>query len=80
MKFLFTPDIFKYEEEFILEADSIHEIFEKVNEEMSCNCVLAMYCIEERGLIYIGLLELSEGEHPHFIDDTVQVHDGGADE
>ena len=78
MKYLFVPDIFKYEEEFIIEGDCIEDTVKQAQEECPINCIFAVYKLGLFGLLYLGLLRLEEGKPPEWIiDSQLQLHDEG---
>lgn len=68
MKVLFIPDLFKYEEEFIIEATNIEEVINKLQEEFPYNCLLGAYIISKHGLIYLGVLKVEENKSPEWVE------------
>lgn len=70
IKVLFTPDLFKYEEEFILEGESLDEVIEKLQEECQVNCLFAVSRLigPGRNLEYLGALKIEEGKEPKWTD------------
>lgn len=69
MKFVFTPDIIKYEEEFMIEADSLEEVFSKLSEEFPFNSFLSVSYLTASGLKYMGVVCVEEGKTPRFVVD-----------
>lgn len=67
MKFVFIPDIIKYEEEFAIEADSIEAAFEKLQEEFPYNCLLSMELVTNSSRLFLGIVEVSEDSSPRFV-------------
>lgn len=74
MKFLFTPDIFKYEEEFILEAETLQKALDMLEDEFPFNSLLAVYRLVPHSLEFVGVLKLEEGCAPIFVDPHIQIH------
>lgn len=68
MKVLFIPDLFKYEEEFIIEAANIEEVINKLCEEFPYNCLLAAYIVSKHGFIYLGVLKVDENQSPKWVE------------
>lgn len=70
MKILFTPDLFKYEEEFVLEGETIEAVIEKLQEECPVNCIFAVSRLigPGRTLEYLGALKIEEGKEPKWTD------------
>ena len=68
MKVLFIPDLFKYEEEFIIEAANLKEVINKLQEEFPYNCLLNAYIVSEHGLIYLGVLKVEENKSPEWVE------------
>ena len=70
IKVLFTPDLFKYEEEFVLEGESLDEVIEKLQEECLVNCLFAVSRLigPGRNLEYLGALKIEEGKEPKWTD------------
>ena len=65
IKVLFTPDLFKYEEEFFLEGESLDEVIEKLQEECPVNCIFAVCRLIGYGhLEHLGALKIEEGKEP----------------
>lgn len=69
MIFVFTPDLIKYEEEFILEANSLEEVIEKLQEECPINCSFGVYTPTRYGIHFIGVIKLEEGKSPEWVQD-----------
>lgn len=67
----FIPDIFKFEESFSLEGDSISNIISKLQEECPVNCDFA---VGEKngnnGIIFIGVIRLEEDCDPKWFEKT----------
>ena len=76
MKILFIPDIFKEDEMFILEGNTETEIFQKLDEEMSCNTICSAFSFTTLGLNLIGFIKLEEGNPPKLIDIKEIKRDG----
>lgn len=70
MKILFTPDLFKYDEEFVLEGESLDAVIEKLQEECPVNCIFAVCRLigPGRNLEYLGALKIEEGKEPKWTD------------
>ena len=72
--FLVTPDIFKYEEEFVIEAEDFNDLLKQL-QAIGVNCI---YCVCERaefGVIrYHGLFQTQEGEPPKYLGSSIQIH------
>lgn len=76
MKILFTPDLFKYEEEFVIEGDSLEAVIEKLQEECPVNCIFAAHRLfgNERTLLFLGVLKIEEGKEPKWINSELFIH------
>lgn len=75
IKVLFTPDLFKYEEEFVLEGESLDEVIEKLQEECPVNCLFAVSRLEGYGrLEFLGVLKTEEGKDPKWIRSDLFIH------
>ena len=79
MTFLFTPDIFNYDEEFTIETDTLDEAIAKVQKEWEYNVLFAVYRVfNANHLEYIGLLQLAENKDPEWLkEDCISI--GGID-
>ena len=64
------PDLFKIEEEFVIEAANLEKVIDKLQEEFSYNCLLNVYIISQHGLIYLGVLKLEDDRYPEWIEPT----------
>lgn len=61
----FIPDIFKVEEYFTIQGESMCEIIKELQEECPINCDFTV--LEEKSpfeLLYVGILSLNEGSEP----------------
>lgn len=67
VKVLFTPDIFKYDEEFVIEGKSLARVIKKLKKGFMCNSVLSVNILSQHGLIYLGLLKIEEGKEPEWV-------------
>lgn len=76
MKVLFIPDLFKYEEEFIIEAANIEEAINKLHEEFPYNCLLSAYIVSNHGLIHLGVLKVEENKNPEWVESDDLESDG----
>lgn len=75
IKVLFTPDLFKYEEEFVLEGESLEAVIEKLQEECPVNCFFAVNRLIGYGhLEYLGVLKTEEGKDPKWIEPNLLIH------
>ena len=75
IKVLFTPDLFKYEEEFVLEGESLEAVIEKLQEECPVNCLFAVSRFEGYGhLEFLGVLKTEEGKEPKWINSELFIH------
>lgn len=75
IKVLFTPDLFKYEEEFVLEGESLDEVIEKLQEECPVNCLFAVSIFEGYGCLeFLGVLKTEEGKDPKWIEPNLLIH------
>ena len=75
IKVLFTPDLFKYEEEFVIEGDSLEAVIEKLQEECPVNCIFAVSRFHGYGhLEFLGVLKIEEGKEPKWINSELFIH------
>ena len=68
-KYIFVPDLIKFEEEFILEGSSVEEVLKKLSVEFPYNSMLAMYEYTAYGRYFIGVVSCHEGDLPYLIGD-----------
>ena len=75
MKVLFTPDLFKYDEEFVLEGETVEDVVKKLQEECPVNCFFAVNRFHGYGhLEFLGVLKIEEGKEPKWIKSNLQIH------
>ena len=75
IKIIFTPDLFKYEEEFVLEGETIEEVVKKLQKECPVNCIFAVSRFHGYGhLEFLGVLKIEEGKEPKWINSELFIH------
>ena len=65
-KYIFVPDLWKFEEAFKAEGENCVDAIKKVDEFMCLNCAFSVFIIEPYGFRYIGHIEIFEGNIKYF--------------
>ena len=65
-KYLFVPDLVKFDQSFAIEAENIDLAMKKANEELCCNVDCSCFQILPYELLCLGKAEFFEGEYKFF--------------
>lgn len=68
-RYLFVPDLYKFEESYEVVASNADEAVKIAYERMCCNCYLSVFGLNRFGLVFIGFVAFRENEEPTWLVD-----------
>ena len=68
-RYLFVPDLYKFEQSFDVLASNADEALKIADEQMCCNCNLSVFGVNRFGLVFIGFCAFRENKEPTWITD-----------